>query len=691
MADTSIKFGVVTGAPSQLTAEKIEEGKLYFLAGEKNGNIKQGIYGVDSLTSDPSSGVFNLAMFGCGSVADGTGYGLSQYSFDNDASTKLKNLHDASSNYLLKTSYVQVSKSSDGYVPKAGAAAGTIDSQDADWVLTYNGTSVDWHKLPANAFKNDNSIYTGTSPISVSGTTISHANSGVTAGRYGDTSSARTLAFGDKFKVVDVSVDALGHVTKAASYELTLPSKPATAGTADVANEAKKTTGTLTIKGNGTSVGTFNGSVAEEVNIKSGSASTLTITGTADGSITITPVTGAVASNSSALTTGAQVALYVADVVGELTGALVYKGTVNGANGLPSNASTGWVYVASAGFTYNDGTNDWAVESGDMFIYNGSKWNIVNGENQVSNKNATLSIGSSTTIATVDGTDITVSLPSSGYYTHPASTSGTTAVSSSDGGDFAFSTTNKTIQVLTGVTRDASGHIGKVVYKDLTLPATAYSDTIYTHPASISGATLADTSLKSTTSTSLSHAGSFTVATGVYRDASGHISKVATETFKLPSQYSHPAAGAGSVDTPTNSSTAATLLTRVKIDSSGHVTDTTAFNGTVGGTTTPVYFNAGVPTALGYTIATSVPSGAIFTDKNVQDTSGTGKSFILGHATQGSTAAATTNASVYMQSGKMYATSGSVASNDTALVTGGVVYTAVEAAKEAATIYWETL
>ena len=38
---------------------------------------------------------------------------------------------------------------------------------------------------------------------------------------------------------------------------------------------------------------------------------------------------------------------------------------------------------------------------------------------------------------------------------------------------------------------------------------------------------------------------------------------------------------------------------------------------TVGGTTTPVYLNAGTPTALSYTIAKSVPSDAVFTDTKV--------------------------------------------------------------------------
>ena len=45
-----------------------------------------------------------------------------------------------------------------------------------------------------------------------------------------------------------------------------------------------------------------------------------------------------------------------------------------------------------------------------------------------------------------------------------------------------------------------------------------------------------------------------------------------------------------------------------------------ASNATVGGTTTPMYLKAGVMTALGYTIAKSVPSGAKFTDENVKYT-----------------------------------------------------------------------
>ena len=52
-----------------------------------------------------------------------------------------------------------VSTSKSGLVPKADAAAGTIDSQANDWVLTNKNGTLDWYKLPTNAYKNDNTTY----------------------------------------------------------------------------------------------------------------------------------------------------------------------------------------------------------------------------------------------------------------------------------------------------------------------------------------------------------------------------------------------------------------------------------------------------------------------------------------------------------------------------------------------------
>ena len=70
-------------------------------------------------------------------------------------------------------------------------------------------------------------IYTGTSPISVSGNVISHDNSGVTAGSYGDASN-QTPNFGDTFKALRSSVDAKGHVTSMSEHTVKIPDTLAT-------------------------------------------------------------------------------------------------------------------------------------------------------------------------------------------------------------------------------------------------------------------------------------------------------------------------------------------------------------------------------------------------------------------------------------------------------------------------------
>lgn len=70
-------------------------------------------------------------------------------------------------------------------------------------------------------------VYTGETPISVSGGKITHANSGATAGSYGD-SGAQTPGFGDKFKVLYATVDAKGHITGLSAHDVTIPSATAT-------------------------------------------------------------------------------------------------------------------------------------------------------------------------------------------------------------------------------------------------------------------------------------------------------------------------------------------------------------------------------------------------------------------------------------------------------------------------------
>ena len=101
-------------------------------------------------------------------------------------------------------------------------------------------------------------------------------------------------------------------------------------------------------------------------------------------------------------------------VASGLVGAVTYKGTVDGTNGLPaSDYKKGDLYVVAAAGTYAGK----ACEIGDWLLANkdyasgataANDWDAVSGENQVDNKNASLTIGTAVTIATVDGTDITV-------------------------------------------------------------------------------------------------------------------------------------------------------------------------------------------------------------------------------------------------------------------------------------------
>lgn len=76
---------------------------------------------------------------------------------------------------------------------------------------------------------------------------------------------------------------------------------------------------------------------------------------------------------------------------------------------------------------------------------------------------------------------------------------------------------------------DASGHIGSLVTKSFKLPAS------YVHGSYISGTTPVDPSATGTAVIPSSTSDKFTYISKVYRDASGHISKVDTSSFSLPS------------------------------------------------------------------------------------------------------------------------------------------------------------
>jgi hypothetical protein len=88
------------------------------------------------------------------------------------------------------TTYSVATSSTDGLTPKADASAGTISSQADQWVLTRNGTAVDWYKLPANAFNNStySNATTSTAGLvkvsSVNSSAVTVNSESTTSGRY---------------------------------------------------------------------------------------------------------------------------------------------------------------------------------------------------------------------------------------------------------------------------------------------------------------------------------------------------------------------------------------------------------------------------------------------------------------------------------------------------------------------------
>lgn len=102
----------------------------------------------------------------------------------------------------------------------------------------------------------------------------------------------------------------------------------------------------------------------------------------------------------------------VAKYVDEMTAsALKYQGTVSSTAALPGSPKKGYVYVVAEAGTYAGQ----ACEVGDYIICRtggaSPVWDVVNGENQVSDGNPTLAWGEQSTVATVDGTAIHVTLP----------------------------------------------------------------------------------------------------------------------------------------------------------------------------------------------------------------------------------------------------------------------------------------
>lgn len=100
-------------------------------------------------------------------------------------------------------------------------------------------------KLPGSAtahnIKDASALHSisGTSPISVNGSKVSHANSGVTAASKGDTVN-QSPTWGGTFKALSGTVNATGHLTAFAEHAVTIPNAVATQGAAGLMSASDK-------------------------------------------------------------------------------------------------------------------------------------------------------------------------------------------------------------------------------------------------------------------------------------------------------------------------------------------------------------------------------------------------------------------------------------------------------------------
>ena len=250
------------------------------------------------------------------------------------------------------------------------------------------------------------------------------------------------LAFGDSV-VTGVSVDSQGHVT--GKKTSALPNNP------------------VSSSNNGRiMVGDGDNTTSESLNA----------------------ITDSVASNVN-IPTNTAIIDYVSQQISiALASALFYRGTVASYANLEaariatgdSAIKVGDLYVASAGFTHTTPTTylpAGSYEAGDFFIWNGSSWDVVQGENQVTNSNPTLALdGSTQAIGTVDGTTLQVTNPNLHLDDPTANGNGLEFIATTSQINGKVAATKKTVQDGTtsqkGVVQLASSHDGTDTTKGAT-------------------------------------------------------------------------------------------------------------------------------------------------------------------------------------------------------------------------------
>ena len=459
----------------------------------------------------------------------------------------------------------------EGHITASGTKTVTIPASDDTNQKVKAGSVTFGDNDVVNFVAGSNITVTGdaTAKTITIANTYSHPSAGTNTGSFGPSADASPAHEGT-FTVPYITVNSDGHVTAAANKTITLP-----AGYTHPTYTSHAATGGL-----------------------SGTTLTVPIV-TVDG-------TGHVSALSSAsiefthTPSSTEKVLTSTDLTG-IVGAMVYKGTI-GTGGtittLPtaSDANKGYVYMVKTAGTYASQ----ACEVGDMIVSNGTSWDVINGENQVTNTGTTLEWGNATTIATVDGTNITATLPANPNTWRSVQVNGTEKLGTA--------TTTGALNIKNGTTI--------TVDWDTTSPA----------GVKINHATPTGASAKTTQG---GVSGNTITVPVVSTDAQGHVTGLTTESWT----YTAPAApGNGGLKVQANSGTASSLFTANQAtgtDSTLKFVDgsnTTVTQSTSGNVTT-VTVNASHPTISNASAHTTASIYSFKTDANGHVTDATAKSF----------------------------------------------------------------